>query len=219
MPAQPRLCPARCHPPATPAPRWLCPCRALYQGSRPTPLPGLSSPDVGMILLLLELALTLTWMPAHPKSALHTAATCTQDPSCTSVRPSPSIPLAPTHPRPWPHAPLPGSSRHGASPPQKTLPHSFQKQHPLPRGSASVRLSQGATRTRRSCPQPLQGVRKQAPSLSFLVCEVRTPQHPLQGLCWEGRESARKTLERGLGHNGVLRWGVGVGSYSESAGC
>ena len=96
LPAQPRLCPARCHPPATPAPRWLCPCRALYQGSRPTPLPGLSSPDVGMILLLLELALTLTWMPAHPKSALHTAATCTQDPSCTSVRPSHEHPLG-TH--------------------------------------------------------------------------------------------------------------------------
>ena len=96
LPAQPHLCPARCHPPATPAPRWLCPCRALYQGSRPTPLPGLSSPDVGMILLLLELALTLTWMPAHPKSALHTAATCTQDPSCTSVRPSPEHPLG-TH--------------------------------------------------------------------------------------------------------------------------
>ena len=96
LPAQPHLCPAHCHPPATPAPRWLCPSRALYQGSRPTPLPGLSSPDVGMILLLLELAVTLTWMPAHPKAALHTAGTCTQDPSCTSVRPSPERPLG-TH--------------------------------------------------------------------------------------------------------------------------
>ena len=108
------------------------------------------------------------------------------------VHSGPQLHQRQTLPRASPWHPLtqgPGHTRPSPGP-QDTGHACLRRPFPIPsRGSTPSPVAQLQRASRRGTRAPAilahslcRGVRKQAPNLSFLVCEVRTPQHPLQGL-------------------------------------